>query len=276
MILPNVLIIGAQKCGTTWLGGQVGRHPDVYMAPGEIHYFDKAHRWKRGPGWYGGHFTAAAGHRWIGEKTPDYLWANGQGAEGHLPHVHRNIHSLLPNARLMTVLRNPVDRVASALLHLIRTGRLPPDSSLDELAMHPTEVVRLHGVIEKGYYLRQIMAYLELYSGDRMLTLIYEEDVVARPDLALLKVCGFLDIDPARLPPIDTSRKNESRHSRIRLALNARFPSIRYASGVLDRLAPPYRPSLAPETRAHLAGLYAQENAGLFRLLNRPMPATWQ
>ena len=276
MILPNFLIIGAQKCGTTWLGEQVGRHPDVYMAPGEIHYFDKAHRWSRGPGWYAGHFTSGAGHRRIGEKTPDYLWANGQGTEGHLPQVHQNVHSLLPNAKLITVLRNPVDRVRSALLHLIRTRRLPPDSSLDELALHPTGEVRAHGVLEKGYYLRQITAYLELYPRDHFLTLIYEEDVVARPDLAMVKICRFLDVDPGRLPPIDTTRKNESLHSRLRLAVNYRLPAIRYASQVLDYLAPPYRPVLAPATRAQLARQYARENAALFQLLDRPLPSSWE
>lgn len=276
MILPNFLIIGAQKGGTTWLGSQVGRHPDVYMAPGEIHYFDKAHRWKRGRAWYARHFTAGAGRQRVGEKTADYLWANGQGAEGHLPDVHRRVHSLLPNARLITVLRNPVDRVASALLHLIRTRRLPPDSSLDELALHPNEQVRAHGVLEKGYYWSQIRAYLELYPRDHLLTLIFEEDVVARADLGMQKVCRFLAVDPGKLPPLDTSRKNESRHSRIRLALNYRLPAFRHASRVLDRLAPPYRPTLAPETRAHLTRLYAEENARLFDLLDRPMPASWR
>ena len=276
MILPNFLIIGAQKSGTTWLGGQVGRHPDVYMAPGEIHYFDKAHRLERGPAWYARRFTAGAGRLRVGEKTPDYLWANGQGAEGHLSDVHHHVYALLPNARLITVLRNPVDRVVSALLHLMRTRRISPDSSLDELALHPTEPVRAHGVLEKGYYWRQITAYLELYPRDRMLTLIFEEDVVANPDRGMLQLCRFLDLDPAKLPPADTSRKNESRRSRMRMALDYGMPAFRGVSRVLDLLAPPYRPTLAPETRAHLTRLYAQENARLFDLLDRPMPPSWR
>lgn len=276
MILPNFLIIGAQKCGTTWLADRIGRHPDVYMAPEEIHYFDKASRLKRGPAWYARHFTPGAGRPWVGEKTPDYLWANGEGAEGHLPEVHRHVHALLPNARLVVVLRNPVDRFASALLHLMRTRRLPPQVSLDELALRPNGLMQAHGVVEKGFYWRQIAAYLELYPRNRILALIFEEDVVARPEQGLLQVCRFLDLEPGGIPAPDGKRKNESRRSRIRLAVDYGMPVLRPVTRLLDLFAPPYRPALSSEPRAHLTRLYAQENARLFDLLDRPVPASWQ
>ena len=79
-MLPNLLIIGAQKCGTTWLARMLGQHPDVFMAEEEIHFFDRAHNFARGTAWYESHFAAAAGQSAVGEKTPDYLWAEGRGA----------------------------------------------------------------------------------------------------------------------------------------------------------------------------------------------------
>jgi hypothetical protein len=276
MILPNFLIIGAQKCGTTWLADQIGRHPDVFVAPREIHYFDKEQRLKRGPVWYSRHFLNGAGRKRVGEKTPDYLWANGDGAEGHLPQVHYHLHALLPNARLITVLRNPVDRFTSALLHLMRTGRLSPDLTMDELALNPNETMRAHGIVEKGFYWRQLTAYLELFPRERMLTLIFEEDIVARPEKGLRSVCEFLELDYKRLPAPDKTKRNESRHSRLRLAVNHAAPKLRPVTRVLDMFAHPHRPRLGDRARAELTRQYARENQRLFALLGREMPESWQ
>ena len=135
MRLPDFLIIGAQKSGTTWLADQLSFHPGIFMVPDEIHYFDKAQNFCRGLQWYSHHFENAGPTQLAGEKTPDYLWANGDGTEGHLADVHQKLYQTLPAARLIVVLRNPVERALSALTHLVRTRRIAPPLNVDELLL---------------------------------------------------------------------------------------------------------------------------------------------
>src|SRR5262249_40448697 len=78
MASPNFIIIGAQKSGTTWLARHLRNHPEVFLVRGEIHFFDKDFNFARGRDWYESQFAAATTHRAIGEKTPEYLWANGK------------------------------------------------------------------------------------------------------------------------------------------------------------------------------------------------------
>jgi hypothetical protein len=190
MTLPNFLIIGAQKAGSTWLVYNLRRHPEVFLAPREVHYFDKDFNYAKGLGWYEKRFKRAGDKKAVGEKTADYLWANGRGVEGHMPHVHRNVHETLSDARLVVVVRNPVERAISAVNHIVRTGRVSPFIHIDDLLLGDKRVlVEGHGVIDCGRYHRQIAAYLELFDRSQLLILVFEEDVVADPASGLRKVC---------------------------------------------------------------------------------------
>jgi hypothetical protein len=275
MRLPDFLIIGAQKAGTTWLAGQLGQHPSVFMAPDEIHYFDKASNFSRGIEWYAAHFEDALPGVKVGEKTPDYLWANGDGAEGHLPDVHKNLHQALPDAKLIAVLRNPVERALSALVHLVRTRRIPPTQDINELLLgRKHKLITGHGVIRKGFYYRQLLAYTELYPRRQVLVLIYEEDI-DRGGKGLQRACEFIGVRPIELTPEVSARKNETKRSRLRLLADFYFPPARPVSRWLDRVAPVWKPAPSERTIDELYQMFASENEKLFRWLGRPVPASW-
>ena len=133
--LPKFLIIGAQKSGTSWLSYNLSNHPEVFIPKQELHFFDKGYNYSKGIEWYKTHFKNCGNAIAIGEKTPDYLWANGIGTEDHLPDVHLNIHKHLPNTRLIIMLRNPVDRAVSAVRHIIRSRRIAPPRRIDDLLL---------------------------------------------------------------------------------------------------------------------------------------------
>lgn len=274
-MLPNFLIIGAQKSGTTWLARLLRQHPDVFMPPGEIHFFDKAHNYRNGLGWYEAHFAGANGRRAIGEKTPDYLWADGRGVEGHLPDVHRHIHDALPDARLIAVLRNPVERAVSAVKHIIGSGRVSPLHAMDDLLIGPKQaLVEGHGVLDYGFYHRQLTAYLQYFDRSQLLVLFYEEDVVGDPAAGLAKVCRFLGIDDRVTFDGLRERVNANHHSRLSLMLSYHVPALRPISKRIGRRLPRYRPRPSGEVRRRLYALYADENRRLFELLGRdPVPA---
>jgi Sulfotransferase domain len=275
MRLPDFLIIGAQKCGTTWLADQLGRLPGVFMAPTEIHFFDKAENWGRIE-WYARHFEFAGRDQLVGEKTPDYLWAMGEGAEGHLPDVHHNLHRTLPEARLIIVLRNPVERALSALTHLIRTRRVAPWHGVDELLVgRKHHLIRGHGLISKGFYFRQLAAYGTLFRKDQMLVLVFEEDVVNQPKVGLRRSCEFLSLPVSQPALLGGAEQNASRRSRLRLLADFCFPPGRPMSRLFDRVAPAWKPVPSDDTIAELYDTYAAENERLFQWLGRPMPAAW-
>jgi hypothetical protein len=275
MPLPNFLIIGAQKSGTTWLAHNLRQHPDVFMTDFEIHYFDKDYNFKKGVEWYKEHFKAAKGEKAIGEKTPDYLWANGRGVEGHLPDVHRNVHGTLPEAKLIVVLRNPVERAIAAVHHIICSGRISPLHSIDELLLgRKRYLVEGHGVIDYGMYYRQIKAYHEYFDPGRILTLIFEEDVVQEPVSGLLKVCSFLGIDPSFDFKDRKMRVNEIRNSFPGLVLGYYLPFMRPLACHMNRLLPALKARPSSLVINELYNIYEEENGKLFDLLGRS-PVSW-
>ncbi|MEO8201894.1 MAG: sulfotransferase domain-containing protein [Gemmatimonadota bacterium] len=275
MALPDFLIIGAQKSGTTWLADQLARHPLVYMAPREIHFFDKEHNWNRGQPWYETHFAEAEG-RLIGEKTPDYLWTGVEGAEGHMPDAHRHLYATVPNARLIVVLRNPVDRAISALTHLIRTRRVPPVHAMDALLMGDKQkLIQGHGIVEKGYYHRQLVAYAELFRPSQLLVLIFETDIAVRPADGMEKIWSFLGLPPALIHRSTGAERNSSRRSRLRLLSDYYLPFLRPVSRIFDRMGPPWKPALSSSDITMLYQLYEEENRLLFEFLNQPVPEAW-
>lgn len=112
--LPDALIIGAPKSGTTSLAGWLAAHPQIYMHPRkELHFFD-SHRWEWGADWYRCQFPRFRSDcppvvRM--EATPNYL---------QLGHVPERVRRLMPKARLIVILRHPLKRALSWCHHIIR------------------------------------------------------------------------------------------------------------------------------------------------------------
>ena len=219
--------IGAQKAGTTWLGRVLARHPDMFFTPvKEIHYFDHVaglsghlsdrkrrarrrkhyqrlltqwHRWSElapqsawyrsymadpiDDAWYASLFAERGGRRFAGEATPEYAILD----EAWLGHLKR----LAPDARVLYVMRNPVDRTWSQVLHHCRaTGRdaaaLPGDEAAALIDSAPFEA---HG--DYGAVLDRLDA---VFAKDQTLVLFYEE-IHADRMAALQRICGFIGLD---------------------------------------------------------------------------------
>lgn len=275
-MLPNFLIIGAQKAGTSWLAAHLEQHSDVYVYPQEIHFFDKDFNFSKGITWYEKHFTGVGKQIAIGEKTPDYLWANGHGVEGHLPDVHLHICRYLPKARFIISLRNPVERAISAANHILRTGRVSPQHSIDELLIGGQQhLLAGHGVLEYGDYWRQLEAYFTLFDANQFMILIFEEDIVQNPHMGLQKACLHLGIDPAFSFMLVDEKENAYRYSRPRLLLNYYFPFLRFLTKPIDWVFPARKARPQPVTLAALYARYAEGNQKLENLLGRKLPAAW-
>ncbi len=211
----------------------------------------------------------------IGEKTPEYMWADGTGGRVHLPDVHRNIHEALPDARLIFSLRNPVERAISAVNHCIRYGRVHPLQGVDELLLgRKQHLLHGYGVLEMGYYARFLEAYLELFDREQILILIFEEGIVQEPVLTLSQVCSSLGVDPSFQFTALSQRDNRYHTSTLRLLLDYYAPFLRPLTRRIDRYPPQRRP-LRPSdhTLRALYRLHEQENERPYSLLGRRIPS---
>lgn len=270
--LPNFVIIGAQKCATVWLAYNLERHDDVYVAPSEAMFFNYSARFHTlGVEWYRQQFDGWRGERFVGESTPGYLMLC------HRPErVAKRIRSTLPGVRLLAILRNPVDRAQSAMVHNIRRRRLPRDCRLIELVHNEPELVERHNLIDGGRYAQSLDPYLRLL-GDQLLVLLLD-DVENDPAAVYGQALRHIGIDDGFVPTdLDAVRHSNQRHG----ADGPAEGSVRGGFGRAKRalLRQPLKagdlsiPPLAPADRAELYHYFEDDVRVLEGMLDRDLSA---
>jgi Sulfotransferase domain len=193
--LPTFLIIGAQKSATRWLRQNLGEHPDIFTSPYEIGFFNSPKRFESlGVGWYRAQFAGWAGQPIVGEATPGYMmWRHEPSL------VAQRINDAIPEVRLIAILRNPVDRANSALVHHIKHERLHPRSRLVDLARErPAELDRF-GLVAGGWYAASLKPYQELF-GDRLCVMLHD-DIRDDPATAYETALRHVGVAPGFVPP---------------------------------------------------------------------------
>ncbi|MGH8983612.1 MAG: sulfotransferase family protein [Acidimicrobiia bacterium] len=168
--LPTFVIIGAQKSATRWLRLNLGLHPDVYAAPNELEFFNSGERFQTaGVSWYRAQFEGWSGEPFVGEATPGYMfWRHHPGV------MAERIQQVVPDGRLVAILRNPVDRAQSAMIHHIAFKALPPDTDLlDLIRRTPPERDPL-GIVAGGWYAASLEPFQQRF-GDQLLVLLHDD-----------------------------------------------------------------------------------------------------
>jgi hypothetical protein len=217
--LPDFLIIGAPKAGTTALHAALTQHPEVFMSqPKEPKYWlcdDAPPPAWRGPGdkhsqqewvWRRGDyerlFEPAVGGQVRGESTPFYLWSRG---------AHRRIAEHLPDVKLIAVVRDPIDRAYSNWMHLWSDGLEPVSDFESAFALQRERVeagwAPFWRYADLGRYGEQLMHVYRYVDPQRVLVLRYRT-VVDDPRAAVDRACRFLDITQGLIGsiPRDNSR----------------------------------------------------------------------
>ncbi len=125
-VLPDFLIVGAQKCGTSSLYRNLVRHPSIIPAfVKEVHFFDNSRNYfQRGVGWYKAHFPTLL-HKYYRKHICGNDSLTGEGSPFYMfhPHALRRISELLPEVKIIILLRNPVDRAYSHYHHEVEKRR---------------------------------------------------------------------------------------------------------------------------------------------------------
>jgi len=165
--LPDYLIIGVQRAGTTFLRSCLNKHPDITMTDwrhknthNEVHFFTQ--NWHRGIDWYKNLFRGKCS----GEKTPEYITSKV---------AIQRMSRVVPNAKLIVSLRNPIDRAYSQFRMLERYGSLNRLKISEPVTMEKIIQFKKNQCINRGYYHRQIRDLLKYYSRENLHIVIFEQ-----------------------------------------------------------------------------------------------------
>ena len=206
MRLPDFLGVGTQKGGTTYLYELLKRHPQVFLAePKEQHFFSL--HWQRGADWYRSQFASEQESQICGEITPYYLFH---------PEAPARIQSLLPNVKLIVLLRDPVERALSQYFHSRRLGL----DHLDLEEAFAAEADRLknsvealkqglphishqqHSYLSRSRYEEQLKRY-GLHIASNQILLLKSEDLFLETELIWGKIMEFLGLNSSICPQLN-------------------------------------------------------------------------
>ena len=201
--VPDFLGLGVQKGGTTTLHTLLAAHPQLMLPKKkELHFF--THRYWRGKRWYGRQFRAATPDQRCGEITPYYIFH---------PLVPERIHRCCPKARLIVLLRDPVERALSQFFHSQRFGLelLPLEQALaaePARLRHAEKALKRgrrdkshqeHSYVARSKYELQLQRYEQLFSRDQ-LWIGRSEDLFEHPELVWRELLQWLELDVIPLP----------------------------------------------------------------------------
>jgi hypothetical protein len=214
-VLPDYLIIGTQKGGTTSLYNYLGQHPWILPAlKKEVHFFD-TQNFAKGPGWYRAHFPLNLQKKYAnkssrcsaitGEASPYYLF---------YPHAPKRVEKILPKTKIIVMLRNPVDRALSHYYHQVRKGRerltfeAAIDAERERLGGEYERMLRddtyyssacwAYSYLARGLYADQLNAWFEVFPREQFLV-IRSEDFFLDPCASFKQTLRFLELPEINL-----------------------------------------------------------------------------
>jgi hypothetical protein len=273
--LPNLIVIGGLKCGTTSLHHYLTLHPEIAMSrPKELNFFVAELNWELGRNWYASHFDPAARVR--GETSPHYT--NRPRFEG----VAERMRSIVPEARIVYMVRDPLDRMLSHYLHNLGGG-------YDDRPLAEALADDRSAYWQRSRYAYQLEPYLEAYGPDQI-AVVAREELLRERAATMRLVYAFAGVDPAFSSP-EFEREWETGAAKgsggFRLMDRAvRLPGLRALDRNFDRLPERLRwlverlvhdpdagaaakPELPPELRARIAAFFGGEVAQLERIARR-------
>jgi hypothetical protein len=200
-VLPNLIVVGAAKCGTTSLHSYLSLHPDIAMsAKKELNFFVRDD-WRNDIEWYAAQFPDAPVR---GESSPGYTMAP------YLPPTAARIHELVPDARLVYLVRHPVDRAVANYVEFVmhRLEQRPVDVALTDT----DDPANPH--LCGSRYGSQVEAFLEHFGVDRLL--VVDRDALLRDRRATLRqVFEFVGVDPG-FESAEFDVEHNARESKVR------------------------------------------------------------
>jgi hypothetical protein len=296
MPLPNFIMIGAAKSGTSSLFSYLGQHPDVFISSTkEPNFFAFAGQPVAfaGPGDsiinrtsitrredYEALFRSSKGASAVGEASTLYLY---------LPSAAPRMHREIPAVRLIAILRDPAERAYSSYLHMVRDGRESVSSFEDALRAEDARVAAewepLWHYARLGFYYEQLKRYYDVFPREQIAVCLYD-DFEADPKRVVQGIFSFLGVDPAFEPDMSTRHKvaGTPRSAVLHAALTR--PNVaktlakrllpgdvrgRLYAALMRRNVVEHRDKLCDDTKQRLRRLYSEDVERLSLLIGRDL-----
>jgi len=271
-IWPNFFIVGAAKAGTTSLYAWLRQHPQVYMSPvKEPHYFSR---------------DLVKNVRFVIHEEEDYLklFRNagsfrviGEASASYLPFgriVAERIKATAPHARIVIILRDPVERCFANYLMRVRNGQ-------ESMTFYEALVNSPLSKVYVQTYAQPVREYLDTFGKQKVLVLMFEH-LKNNPRALLKQVAQFLDVDEGPMMEVKLSVENpggvpRGRISRAVLALRRRIPVPllplpKTLKSSLRRMLLAPKPPMDPRAVEYLRPIFEADLRELERVLGRPLP----
>lgn len=286
---PTFLILGAGKSGTTSLYHYMAEHPNVYMSEPKEPIFFEAEYEKGLEYYWHKYFSGWKGEQAIGEARPTKLY---------LPFVPKRLHESLPKAKLIAILRNPIDRAYSAWWMNVCNGK--EDLSFEEAIQRDLDRMeaginfegesgerlwrenlkneKINIYLDEGYYAKQLKRYLELFPLSQLKVILFE-DLCSDLQAVMSELWEFIGVNPKYELKDKTPRNVAVPQMVLRMwrlirktGLNQIFPEhaktwLRFR---LSRLSKG-KPKMGEETREFLIAHYYKHNRELEKILQRDL-----
>jgi hypothetical protein len=187
-LLPTFLVIGAMKAGTTSLFRYLRTHPHVFMTQlKELEFFSHDENWSRGLEWYESQFGEGQNAKAVGEATTSY------SKYPTVPNVPRRIASVIPNARIIYLVRDPIERIRSHYSHEVAAGI---ETRSIETALATSEEYANY-----SRYFMQLKQYLDYFPGTQILV-VCSERLKRDRENTIRRIFDFLGVDGGWSDPI--------------------------------------------------------------------------
>jgi len=285
-MLPNFLVIGAEKSATTWLYNRLKEHPDIFVPETkEIHFFNKYNSnlkemnnyVKLGINWYQKFFKRYNSEKAVGEVTPMYLCD---------PYAPARIKNTLPHVKLIVILRNPIDRAYSH--YWMAKAKNHTNLTFEEVVAQKT-----NKFIKRGLYYNQLKRYYEYFNKKKILIFLMD-DILNRKQEVLSKIYSFLEVRSDFVPKGIDILENRSGYCKSPLLLNIISTVTKFfrckikmgfvidffktigLAGLVKRINKQEvnYPEMSKDLRQELIKYYKENNRKLSRLLDRNL-STW-
>ena len=202
MPLPTFIICGAKKAGTTALARYLAAHPNVIMSrPKETGFF--CDNYTQGTQWLEQHYQHWSGEKAVGEGSVHTMYC---------PKSPRRIHETIPDARLIFLLRNPIERLYSHYYFDLRCGHLDPSTSFQDV-IYRHETSQQEKMIQMGFYEEQLARFDAQFDGQMLVLLT--DDLRNRTRKTVQKAVSFIGVDPSRVQS-HYEPENQTQHIQYR------------------------------------------------------------
>jgi hypothetical protein len=279
-MLPNFMIVGAPKAGTTSLYHYLSQHPEVFMSsPKEVNFFsyeelvqqnlyyddfkvDNVDKYKK-------LFTHTKGEKAVGEASVSYLF---------YPKTPQKIKETIPDVKIIILLREPTSRAYSHYLMDYKLGLV--DVAFEDIVYELEENTKSNlfyqQYISLGLYYEQVKRYIDIFGKDKI-RIYFQDDFKNDPSSIIADICDFLGVDSNYRPKISKEYNvfsmpkskivDKVYKSSFRPLISSVLPQ-RIKEKIIDILfVKKQRPKMSNETRKYLQGIYRDDIINLERLI---------